>query len=245
MTSLDLTEEELIRYDRQIPVIGLENQIRLKKTRVLVVGLGGLGSVVTKYLVAAGIGKLVIVDNDTVSLSDLNRQILYDINDINKYKAEVAGEKLSKINPNVDIEAYVEEFTYSFGEKIVVNIDIIVDALDNWETRFVLDKLAFKYNKPLVHGGVEEFYGQVTTIIPGKTPCLRCIFHIVKPVKRRVNIIGTTPGVIGIIEANEVIKLVTGLGELLTNKILIYNGLKNEFTVIEIRDMNCKICFEE
>ncbi|MEM1675248.1 MAG: HesA/MoeB/ThiF family protein [Desulfurococcaceae archaeon] len=242
---MSLTDEELVRYDRQIPVIGYENQVRLKNTSVLVVGLGGLGSIITTYLVASGIGRIVVVDHDTVSLSDLNRQILYDTSVLGKPKALVAREKLSKLNPNVVVETYVEEFTYGFGERIIRDVDIIVDALDNWETRFVVDKLAFKYNKPLVHGGVEGFYGQVTTLIPGKTPCLRCIFQIVKPVKKRVNVVATTPGIIGVIEANEVLKLAIGLGELLVNKILIYNGLKNEFTIIEIRDVDCRICYEE
>ncbi|MEM1921133.1 MAG: HesA/MoeB/ThiF family protein [Desulfurococcaceae archaeon] len=242
---MSLTDEELVRYDRQIPVIGYENQVRLKNTSVLVVGLGGLGSIITTYLVASGIGRIVVVDHDTVSLSDLNRQILYDTSVLGKPKALVAREKLSKLNPNVVVETYVEEFTYGFGERIIRDVDIIVDALDNWETRFVVDKLAFKYNKPLVHGGVEGFYGQVTTLIPGKPPCLRCIFQIVKPVKKRVNVVATTPGIIGVIEANEVLKLAIGLGELLVNKILIYNGLKNEFTIIEIRDVDCRICYEE
>ncbi len=244
---MSLSEEELERYDRQIPVIGLENQVKLKNTTVLIVGLGGLGSAVSLYLTAAGIGRLIIVDEGLVELSNLQRQILYNIDDLGKPKVFIARDKLIKINPNVVIEAYNEEFTYEFGEKIIDKCDIVVDALDNWETRFILDKLAFKYKKPLVHAGVEGFYGQLTTIIPGKTPCLRCIFQKIKPIKRKINVVATTPGILGIIEANEVIKLATGLGEVMANKLLIYNGLVNDFTIIEIktRPEDCRICYED
>jgi len=241
---LELSSEEFERYDRQIPVIGFENQLKLKKTSVLIVGLGGLGSSVSLYLAAAGVGRMVLVDNGVVELSNLQRQVLYNIDDIGKPKALVAREKLVKLNPNILVEAYSVDFTQEFGEKIFPSINIVVDALDNWETRILLDKLAFKYGKPLVHAGVESFYGQLTTIIPGETACLRCLFNIVKAPARRVNVVSTTPGILGLLEANEVIKLATGVGEVFKNKLFIYDGLRNNFTVIEIKPSDCRICYD-
>jgi len=243
-----LTPEELERYDRQIPVIGLENQVKLKNTRVLVAGLGGLGSAVSLYLAAAGIGSLVLVDDGFVELSNLQRQVLYSTEDVGKPKALVAAEKLKKLNPHITVKPVVAKLTYELGEELIREVDVLVDALDNWETRVVLDKLAFKYGKPLVHAGVEGFYGQLTTIIPGKTPCLRCIFQVQFPKKaeRRVNVVATTPGILGVLEANEVIKLVTGLGEVYANKLLVYDGLRGEIVVLNINvDLSkCSICYE-
>ncbi|OYT40498.1 MAG: adenylyltransferase [Desulfurococcales archaeon ex4484_58] len=241
---MKLSNEEIERYDRQIGVIGLENQLKLKNASVLVVGLGGLGSVASYYLVSAGIGRLILVDNEVVELSNLQRQILYTVDDLGRKKALVAKERLSKLNPNVEIIVYPEKFTLELGSRLVDQVDVIVDALDNWETRFLLDKLAFKHKKPLVHAGVEGFHGQLTTIIPGKTPCLRCIFHVEKPVRRKINVVATTPGVLGVLEVCEVIKLITGIGEVLANKILVYNGLTNSFDIVEIKSSDCKICYE-
>ncbi len=243
---MELSKEEFIRYDRQIPVIGLENQLKLKNSSVLIVGLGGLGSAVSYYLAASGVGKLVIIDKDVVEPGNLQRQILYTINDLGKSKAFVAKDRLLKLNPYIEIDAYNEELTYSLGEKLVKQVDVVVDALDNWETRILLDKLVYKHGKPLVHAGVEGFYGQLTVVVPGKTPCLRCIFNIKGETRsRKVNVLATTPGVLGILEANEVIKLLTGLGEVLANKLLIYNGLTNDFTIIEFGGSDCRICSEE
>jgi len=232
---LGLSIEEMERYSRQIPVIGVEGQLKLKNTTMLIVGLGGLGSIVSIYLAASGVGRLIIVDNESVELSNLQRQILYTTSDLGKPKAYVAKERLSMINPNVEIEAYNMVFDMDNGSELVKKADIVIDALDNWETRFILDKLVFKHGKPMVHAGVEGFYGQLTTIIPGKTPCLRYIFQSVKLSRRRVNVLATTPGVLGILEANEAIKLATGIGEVLANKILVYNGLRNEFTIIDLK----------
>jgi len=232
---LSLSIEEMERYSRQIPVIGVEGQLKLKNTTMLIIGLGGLGSIASMYLVASGVGRLIIVDNESVELSNLQRQILYTISDLGKPKAYVARDRLSMINPNVEIEAYNMQFNMENGGELVKKADVVIDALDNWETRFILDKLVFKHGKPMVHAGVEGFYGQLTTIIPGKTPCLRYIFQSVKPSRRRVNVLATTPGVLGILEANEAIKLATGIGEVLANKILVYNGLRNEFTIIDLK----------
>lgn len=243
-----LSPQELERYDRQIPVIGLDNQLKLKNSTVLIVGLGGLGSAVSIYLASAGIGHLILIDNGVVELSNLQRQILYTVSDLDKPKAYVARNKLLQINPGIIIEAYNNEFNEELGAKLVNKSDVIVDALDNWKTRFLLDKLAFKYRKPLIHAGVEEFYGQLTTIIPGKTPCLRCIFHRVgnNGYKRKINVVATIPGILGVLEANEVIKIITGMGETMANKLLIYNGLTNEFTLIEIKTdpESCRICYD-
>ncbi|MET1160455.1 MAG: HesA/MoeB/ThiF family protein [Thermoprotei archaeon] len=241
-----LSKEEFERYDRQIPVIGLENQLKLKNSSVLVVGLGGLGSAVSYYLAAAGVGKLVLVDRENVEISNLQRQVLYTVNDIGKPKAFVARERLLALNNNIIIEAYAEEFTRDLGEKLVPKVDVVIDALDNWETREILDSLAYKYGKPLIHAGVEEFYGQLTVIIPGKTPCLRQLFSLSKRRRRnRVNVLATVPGILGLLEAHEAIKLITGKGEVLANKLLIFDGLRSEFTIVNISgEVDRSICYQ-
>ncbi|MCD6301282.1 MAG: HesA/MoeB/ThiF family protein [Staphylothermus sp.] len=240
-----LTKEEIERYSRQIMVFGEEGQVKLKSSTVLVAGVGGLGSPVSYYLVAAGIGKLIIIDEGVVELSNLQRQILYTVDDIGKPKVFVAAERLRKLNPNVEIVPVHERITEELLEKYIKDVDVVVDALDNWETRIILDKVCYRNNKPFVHAGVEGFYGQMTFIIPGKTPCLRCIFPIHKQgEKRTIPIVSTTPGILGVLEANEVLKYILGMGEVLANKLLIYNGLYNMFEIIEIKTDNCKICYE-
>lgn len=232
----------LERYDRQIMIIGVEGQQKLVRSRVAIIGAGGLGSPAILYLAASGIGKLIVVDKDVVSLSDLNRQILYSEEDIGKKKAEVVCKKLRKFNSYIDVECIDIEFNEENGRDIVKEADIIIDALDNWETRFILNKLCVKQRKPFVHAGIYGWYGQITTILPGKTPCLSCI--ISKPISRKtVPVIGVTPGVIGILEASEVIKYILGVGSLLTGKLLVIDLQHNEFRIIEIKkNPQCPVC---
>ncbi len=243
--SKKLTKEEIERYSRQIILFGEEGQEKLKSTTVLVAGAGGLGSAVLYYLVAAGIGKLIVIDDGLVELSNLQRQILYTVDDIGKPKVFVAAEKLRKLNPHVKIIPVNKRITKELLEEYIEDVDIVVDALDNWEARVVLDSVCYKNNTPYVHAGVEGFYGQITFIIPGKTPCLRCIFPMKKLGEKKViPVVSTTPGILGVLEANEVIKYVVGIGEVLSNKLLVYNGLYNMFEVIEINASDCDICYE-
>jgi len=176
-----LTEDEIRRYDRQIRIFGEEGQNRLKKAKVFIAGVGGLGSPLSIYLAVAGIGKLRIVDNDVVALENLNRQILHWDNDIGREKIESAEAKLKGINPNVEVEPISETITEDNADRLVGDFDVIVDAMDNFATRYVLNKIALTKGVPFFHGAVHGFYGQATTIIPGKTACLRCIFPEAPP----------------------------------------------------------------
>lgn len=233
------------RYSRQVAVIGREGQEKLSRARVAVIGLGGLGSLVTLYLVGAGIGELVVVDHDTVSLSDLHRQILYREEDVGKPKAEVAARRLRELNSSVSIKPVGEAFTADNADDIIKDVDVVVDALDNWLSRQVLNESVVRLRKPLVHGAVHGWYGQVTTVIPGRTPCLYELFQL-RSLPQCVGfcpVVGPVVGVVASIEALEVIKLVTGIGEPLTNRLLIIDG-KN-WIIDEIRLSrveNCPIC---
>ncbi len=242
---MPLDAYELERYGRQLLAFSVESQERLKNSTVLIVGAGGLGSVISIYLTYMGIGKIVIVDDGIVELNNLNRQILYSDKDINEYKAVVACRKLKEFNPRVTIECYKEKFDENNGSKLVREADVVIDALDNWRTRLILNSLCIRHGKPLVHGGVEGWYGQVTTIIPRQTACLNCLFVGRKIVERRniIPVIGFTPGIIGLIEVVETVKLLTQTGELLTNKLLLINLYTMEFRTVNIeRNPKCPVC---
>lgn len=232
------------RYSRQLPIVGKEGQEKIAKTSVLVVGVGGLGSIVTTYLALAGFGKIIIVDSETVEESNLNRQLLYRDYDIGKTKVLVAAERLKELNPDVEVVPINERLTKDNVEKIVSMADIVIDALDNWETRFLLNEACVKLRKPFIHAGVETFYGQLTTIIPGKTPCLRCIIPKTPPRKKFIPVIGAVVGVIGSLEATEAIKLVTMSEEkTLAGKLLLINLLDYEFNLLEVkRRPECPVC---
>jgi len=239
-----LTINELERYDRQIMIanIGEEGQEKLKKTNVFIAGTGGLGSPVAIYLTAAGVGKIRVVDNDRVDLTNLNRQVLHWDKDIGKKKVSSAKEKLKKINHEVDIEAIEETITETNIFQLIADFDLIVDAMDNMPTRYLLNKAAIEKNIPFFHGAVHGFEGRAITIIPGKTACLKCVYRGDIP-KEKFPVIGVTPAVIGSIQATEVIKYIVGIGELLKNRLLIYDGLDMKFTEFTIKkDPQCEHC---
>lgn len=239
-----LTPEELKRYDRQIMIKGLgkSGQEKLKNTTAFIAGAGGLGSPSSIYLAAAGIGRLRIVDNDVVDLSNLNRQILHGDEDIGKKKVISAEEKLTSLNPHVQIDAICETITEENIFELLKGCDLIVDAMDNFETRYLLNRAAIKNNIPFFHGGVYGFEGRAMSIIPRESACLRCVFPKAPP-KEKFPVVGVAPGVIGCIQASEAIKYVVGLGDLLKNRLLIYDGLSSTFSEIEIRrDIKCDDC---
>ncbi len=234
------------RYSRQIPLIGRDGQEKLASSSVAVIGVGGLGSAASIYLVAAGIGRLFIIDDGLVELSNLQRQILYTVDDIGKPKVFAARERLEKINPNTEIIPVKGKFTIEKADEILPQVDLAIDALDNWETRIILDKAAWRHGKPYIHAGVHGFYGQLTVLVPGKTPCLRCIFPSKTRMEQPIPVFPTTPGVLGVLEANEALKLLLGKGEPLMNKILIYDGLIGLFEIVEVNiSPNCPVCREE
>lgn len=233
-----LAQEEIERYDRQIRIWGEEGQLKIKSTTVLVVGVGGLGSAASLLLTATGFGRLILVDDGLVELSNLQRQILYTINDIGKPKVKVAAKRLRELNPHVEIEAIDQTFDEDLARELIKKTDVVIDCLDNWETRLIVDKMAYRYGIPFIHAGVEGFYGQLTVIQSGRTPCLRCIFPT-RP--RRIGVIPISPPspvILGSLEVNEAIKIVTGIGEPLYNKLLIYDGRFNVFEVIELKIKN-------
>lgn len=227
------------RYLRQLELLGYVGQDRLRNAKVVVAGVGGLGSVVSTYLVAAGVGRVVLFDNGILELSNLNRQIIYSEEDLGSYKVDAAIKRLKKLNSEVDIVGYVEDVKSAKFEEEVRDSDLIVDCLDNWKSRIVVDKVSWRLKKPLVHGGISEFYGQVTTVVPGITKCLRCILNLDEErldasTEKPPQVIGPTPGVVGSIEAVEAIKLITGVGELLTNKLLVIDLKRHEFALLKL-----------
>jgi len=237
-----LTANELKRYERQIKVFGEDGQERLKNAKVFIAGAGGLGSAISIYLTSAGIGRIRIVDDEKIELSNLNRQILHWDKDVGKRKAASAEEKLKKINPYVRVEAVSETIEENNVLALVDDFDLIVDAMDNFHTRYLLNRIAIAKNIPFFHGAINGLYGQATTIIPGKTACLKCIFPEPPPLMT-FPVIGATCGVIGCIQATEVIKHLIKMGSFLENKLLLWDGLDAKIDEIELeRNPSCEDC---
>jgi len=239
-----LNEEELERYKRQIaiPGFGESGQLKLKKASILIAGAGGLGSSALLYLAAAGIGSMRIIDSDKVELSNLNRQLLHGTPDIGREKTVSAGEKLRALNPSVKIEIVHDRINVDNIDNLLVGCDGVLDATDNLETRYILNKAAVKARMPLFHGAVSGFEGRALTVLPHKSACLMCLYHGAA-LSEKPPVIGATPGVIGCIQATEVIKYITGLGRLLTGRLLIYDGLNMRFNEVRVtRDPECAHC---
>jgi adenylyltransferase/sulfurtransferase len=243
-----LTQEQEIRYHKNIllPGIGIEGQSKLLQSAVLLVGAGGLGSASAYYLAATGIGRLGVVDADTVDLSNLQRQILYRTSDIGQLKVESARNSLVALNPDVKVEIVPERLTDNNAASLIAQYDLIVDCTDNFATRFLLNETCVHLQKPFIHGGVSVFAGQVTTIVPGVGPCLRCIFprdlESELPTHEE-GILGAVPGVIGAIQAAEAVKFLLGFGDLLIGRLLTYDALSMTFREIPLqRSPYCPSC---
>ena len=230
------------RYDRQIPLLGADGQERVRDASVFIAGAGGLGSPSAIYLAAAGIGRITIADFDTVDPSNLNRQILHWSDDVSRMKIDSAREKLEKINPDVEIDVISEKIDENNVSKLVGGSDLIDDAMDNFRARYLLNKAAIVRNIPLFHGAVHGFVGQATTVIPGETACLRCIFPN-NPPEGVFPIIGATCGVVASIQVTEVLKYITCTGTLATNRLLFWNGADTTMSEIPVeRDPGCADC---
>ncbi len=239
-----LTTTERDRYQRQIMMDGFGEmgQEKLKQAKVFIAGAGGLGCAVSIYLAVAGVGQIRIVDRDVVELSNLNRQILHWDKDVARGKAESAGEKLRQMNSDIKIETIAESITEDNVLELVGDCHLIVDAMDNFPTRYLLNKAALSKNIPFFHGSVHGLDGLASTIIPGETACLRCIFPEPPPVAT-FPVVGVTPGIIGLIQATEVIKYIVGIGELLKNRLLVWDGLSAKFgELIVNKDPHCRDC---
>jgi molybdopterin/thiamine biosynthesis adenylyltransferase len=243
-----MTDNEKKRYARQVMLeeIGETGQVKLKNSKVLVVGAGGLGSAVLYYLAAAGIGTIGFLDIDNVELSNLQRQILYSSDDIGTIKVDSAKEKLAKLNLDIVLKPYKEKLTKENTIDFICDYDVIVDATDDFSTRLDLNEGCIRLGKPLVHGGVSGFYGQVMTVIPGAGPCLNCIYGEdpnLMIFSQSSGVFGAIAGTIGTIEAVEAVKIILNIGDGLIGRLMVYDALRGSFEQVRvIRNPKCQVC---
>ena len=245
-----LSQSELIRYSRHLVLdeFGLENQLKLKQSRVLVIGAGGLGSPALLYLAAAGIGKIGIVDFDNVDMTNLQRQVIFTSEDVGKNKADAAADRLKGLNPLIEIKSYPLKITSANALDLLKDYDVVLDGSDNFPTRYLINDACVLLRKPLVHGSILKFEGQVSVFNlqkPDKTfsTNYRDLFPQppspeTVPNCEQAGVLGVLPGMIGSLMANEVIKIITGIGKPLADKLLIFDALYTEFTTITIPNRN-------
>jgi adenylyltransferase/sulfurtransferase len=240
-----LTQSERIRYNRQlkIPEFGEQGQKKLKSAHVIITGIGGLGCASATYLTAAGVGRITIVDSDLVELSNLNRQVLYREKDLGEKKVFVAQRKLSELNPGVEIIPIFSKITEENVFSVVDGAQVVVDGLDNFATRLLVNSACVKHRIPYIHAGVARFRGLMTTIIPGETPCLACLYPDGSPGGEGLGVLGAIPGLIANLQVLEVIKIIIGHGPSLAGKLLKFNGNDMKLQIDDIkRNEGCKVC---
>jgi adenylyltransferase/sulfurtransferase len=245
-----LSPDELQRYHRHLilPNVGEEGQRRLRAARVLLVGAGGLGSPVALYLAAAGVGHLGIIDDDVVELSNLQRQVLHSSRDLGRPKVSSASDRLRDINPHVAVSALQARLTSANAMEILRDYDVIVDGSDNFQTRYLINDACVLLGKPNVYGSVIRFDGQASVLGAEGGPCYRCLFREPPPIGQVPNcaeggVLGVLPGLIGVIQAAETIKLITGAGEPLIGRLLLVDALRMRFRTIEVApDPECPAC---
>ncbi|MDI6907144.1 MAG: HesA/MoeB/ThiF family protein [Thermoanaerobacterales bacterium] len=234
------------RYARQLilPGWGDEAQERLARGRVLVVGAGGLGSPALTYLAAAGVGTLGIVDPDRVEISNLQRQVIYASADLGLLKCRAAARRIKALNPGIAVGEHPLALTAENADELISGYDVVVDCTDSLSVRFVINDACLRLNRPWVHGAISEFYGQATTFIPGRGPCLRCLYpEGDTPAALPRGVMGPVVGLIGTMQAGEVMKLLTGLGRPLAGRMLVWEALPARFTEFTLRrDPSCPAC---
>ncbi len=248
---MNLTEEQIERYSRQIILkeIGGLGQEKLLQSKVLIIGAGGLGAPAALYLTAAGIGTLGIVDSDKVELSNLQRQIIHFTGDLNKSKVISAKNKLEQLNPDIQINLFYERITANNIYDIIREYDFIIDGTDNFSTKFLINDVCVLNNKAFSHGGILRYEGQTITYTPDNT-CYRCIFDTpppkgMVPTCSEAGILGAIAGMLGTTQAAEAIKYLLGIGNLLTNRLLLFNAFTMEFRTIKLKkNPNCPVCGE-
>src|SRR5471030_247565 len=246
----ELTNEEIKRYSRHLimPEVGVEGQKKLKASKVLCIGAGGLGSPAAMYLAAAGVGTLGIVDFDTVDFSNLQRQILHGTPDVGRSKLASAKDRLNAINPNVKIETYETALTSENALELFAPYDVILDGTDNFPTRYLVNDACVLLGKPNAYGSIFRFEGQASVFATKDGPCYRCLYPEppppgLVPSCAEGGVLGVLPGMIGIIQATEAIKLIIGIGEPLVGRFLIYDALKMKFRELKLRkDPDCRVC---
>lgn len=249
---MEFTEEQLQRYSRHIilPEVGGKGQKKISSAKVFIVGAGGLGCPVSYYLTAAGVGTIALIDNDDVELSNLQRQIAHSVKTLGINKADSAKKTLEALNPDVNVIAIKERINNKNILDFVKDYDIIVDGSDNFPTRYLVNDASVMLKKPLVSGAILRFEGQVTTILPGDGPCYRCLFEDPPPPGlipscQEAGVLGVLPGVIGALQATEVLKLILGKGRPLKGQLLIYDALGTNFRKVRIpKNPECPICGE-
>lgn len=247
---MEFTEEQLKRYSRHIilPEVGGKGQRKISGAKVLIVGAGGLGCPVGYYLAAAGVGTLALVDDDSVELSNLQRQIAHSTETIGMNKAESAKKTFEKLNPDVKVIPVRERINSRNILTLFQEYDVIVDGTDNFPTRYLINDACVMLKKPLVSGAILRFEGQVTTILPGDGPCYRCLFEEppppgLVPSCQEAGVLGVLPGVIGGLQATEVLKLILGKGAPLKGELLIYYALETNFRKVKIpKNIDCPVC---
>ena len=247
---MDFSEEQITRYSRHIllPEVGGKGQKKIAKARMLIVGAGGLGAPAAYYLAAAGVGTLGLIDSDVVDLSNLQRQIIHHTPDIGRPKVLSAKEKILALNGDANVETYEDRFVAKNALDLVKAYDVVIDGVDNFPAKFLINDACYFADKPLVHGGILRFDGRVTTIIPKKSACYRCVFKQPPPPGlvascQEAGVIGALAGVIGTIQATEALKLVLGIGRPLTDRLLDYDARRTAFREIKVkRNPNCPLC---
>ena len=245
-----LTPEELHRYRRQtlLATLGEDGQKRIKGARVLIVGVGGLGSPASVYLAAAGVGTIGLVDFDVVELSNLQRQTLYGTSDVGLSKMDVASKRLRTLNPHVSIHTHEVRLSEDNAARILGEYDIVIDGVDNFPARYLINDTCVQLGTPYIHGSVSRFEGQATVFDAVRGPCYRCLFPdpppgSLAPPSAEVGIIGTVPGIIGTIEASEAIKLIIGAGNPLIGRLLVFDMLEMKFREVAIeKNPACPVC---
>jgi molybdopterin/thiamine biosynthesis adenylyltransferase len=252
---MKFTKKQIDRYSRQIILkkIGVLGQKKLLRSSVLIVGAGGLGSPISIYLTAVGVGKLGVIDNDNVEMSNLSRQIVFNTDDIKKNKSFAAVSKLKKINPDIQFQSFKKKLTAENINKIAKNFKVIVDGSDNFKTRFLINDYCLKNRKILVSGAISKFDGQVYTFNfqREKSPCLKCFIPRIPNEEQGIEncenegVIGTLGGIIGSIQANEVVKEILGIGHTLCGYILIIDALKLTFRKVKLNKRSDCYCNEK
>ena len=239
------TEKEQMRYARQwvMPQIGEDGQKKLKDSHVLVAGVGGLGSLSSFYLTSLGVGHLTIIDHGSVQLSDLNRQILYSEKDLGLKKAKVASEKLFLLNSDILIESFCQKITNENILSLIRKVHIVVDGTDNFETRLILNKACFEKGIPYIYGGIFGFKGRMTTFIPGRSPCMECLYPKKEEGSQVVPVVGPIPGLIAALQVLEALKLIIEFGKPLAGKLLSFDGETMGLRYFDIiKRPGCRIC---
>jgi molybdopterin/thiamine biosynthesis adenylyltransferase/rhodanese-related sulfurtransferase len=245
-----LSAEQKQRYSRHllIPEVGIEGQARLLRSKVLLIGAGGLGSPAALYLAAAGVGTIGIVDFDVVDLSNLQRQVLHGTDRIGEKKVESARRTIQNLNPDVKFVGHEEMLVADNVERIIAGYDVIVDGTDTFETRYLLNDAAVAANIPVVHASVFRFEGQLTVFQPYEGPCYRCLYPTPPPPELApgcsvAGVLGVVPGIMGMLQANEVLKILLGIGDTLAGRLLLFDALDTSFTELKLkRDPNCPVC---